>query len=125
MLWLLRLHCNNGCTKAPQCYVKPTLPVLLIVMACKILLAVYYDTKFNYSANSARSENKFILYKKIFESMYSVLHNCVNRHFFNVVEPSVTATVGFFFFLPNNDNAQLSGPNMHTVVLPTYDSEKI
>jgi hypothetical protein len=46
--------------------------------------------------------------------------------FINGVEPSVTATVGLVFsFVFNNDNAQLSVPNRHTVVLPTYDSEKI
>jgi hypothetical protein len=45
-LCLLRLHCKNGCRKAPHCYVKPTLPVLLIVMPCKVLIVMYYDTKF-------------------------------------------------------------------------------
>jgi hypothetical protein len=26
---LIALHCNNGCTRAPKCYVTPTLPVFL------------------------------------------------------------------------------------------------
>ena len=77
MQCLLFLHCNNGCTKAPQCYVKTTFPVLLIIMPCKILHAMYYDTKFDYSANSARSENKLNLYKKVFESTRSAVYNCV------------------------------------------------
>ena len=29
MYYLLPLHCNNGCTNAPQCHVMSTLPVLL------------------------------------------------------------------------------------------------
>jgi len=29
MGFLLLFHCNNGCTNAHLCYVKPTLPVLL------------------------------------------------------------------------------------------------
>ena len=33
--------------------------------------AMYYDTKFNYSASSARSENKLNLYKRIFEGTSS------------------------------------------------------
>jgi hypothetical protein len=46
--------------------------------------------------------------------------------FINGFEPSVIAAVGLVFsFVLNNDNAQLSGPNRHIVVLPTYDSEKI
>jgi hypothetical protein len=46
--------------------------------------------------------------------------------FIHGVEPSATATVGLVFsFVLNNDNTQLRGPNRRTVVLPTYDSEKV
>ena len=46
--------------------------------------------------------------------------------FINGIKPSVSATVGLVFsFVLNNENAQLSGPDRHTVVLLTYDSEKI
>jgi len=29
---LIAFHCNNGCTNAPQCYVKRTLPVLIYIL---------------------------------------------------------------------------------------------
>ena len=34
--YLLLIHCNNGCMKAPQCYVIRTLPVLLYVFPIPI-----------------------------------------------------------------------------------------
>jgi len=35
------VHCNNGCTKAPQCYVTYTLPVLLpLSTVCVIPVSV-------------------------------------------------------------------------------------
>ena len=80
---LLVLHCNSGCTNAPPCYVKPTLPVLLIITPCKLLLAMHYDNKFNYRASIARSENKLSLYKrslKAYAALYIIVSN--DEHFY-------------------------------------------
>ena len=36
--YLLLFYCNDGCTKVPQCYVKPTLLVLLVLFYIPVLI---------------------------------------------------------------------------------------